>query len=55
MRTSSSITNGVITGFMTAVPSEALGYSEKLLSVFVLAMVAELGRRFVISILEKKK
>lgn len=37
----------LITGLVAIVPAGVLGYTEKLLSVLVLAMVAELGRRVI--------
>lgn len=51
---SGSIVSAVVTGFVAVIPPEVAGYAEKFLSVFVLAVVAELGRRLV-SLLWKGK
>lgn len=37
----------VITATVALIPSGMLGYAEKLLSVFILAAVAEVGRRLI--------
>jgi hypothetical protein len=50
-----SIATSVITGFVAVLPSEVAGYAVKLFSVFVLAMVAEAGRRLVKSLWERKR
>lgn len=45
--TSASILTSVVTGSIAIIPPGALGYAEKLVSVLVLAMVAEVGRRVI--------
>lgn len=44
---SASISTSVITAFVALIPGAALTYAEKLLSVLVLAMAAEAGRRII--------
>lgn len=51
----SSILTTVVTGLVALIPDGAVNYGEKILSVFVLAVVAELGRRFVTSLLDRRK
>ena len=52
---SNSILSAVITGFVALIPLEVFNYAEKLLSVFCLAVVAELGRRLVVKFLGREK
>lgn len=40
--------SSIVTGIVVAIPESAVTYGGKMLSVFVLAIVAELGRRLVI-------
>ena len=49
-----AVMTSVITGVIRRRPSGALGYAEKLVSVLILAMVAEVGRR-VIALLWRQK
>jgi hypothetical protein len=42
-----SLATSAVTGFVAILPESVLGYGEKLISVLVLAMVAEAGRRLV--------
>jgi hypothetical protein len=42
-----SISTSAVTAFVALIPNEVLGYCAKLVSVFVLAMVAEIGRRLI--------
>lgn len=42
-----ALVSGVVTGVVVAIPEAALSYGEKVLSVFFLAVVAEIGRRLV--------
>jgi hypothetical protein len=51
----SSILTTVVTGLVALIPDGAVNYAEKIVSVFVLAVVAELGRRFVTALLERRK
>jgi hypothetical protein len=51
----SSILTTVVTGLVAIVPDGVINYIAKIVSVFVLAVVAELGRRAVTSLLEKRK
>jgi len=50
-----SLSTSVVTAFVALWPSEVAGYGVKLLSVFILAMVAEGGRRLVSHLFPKKK
>lgn len=52
---SGTIANAVVTAFVAVLPEAAFGYATKLLSVFVLAAVAEGGRRLVAWLLERRK
>lgn len=51
---SASIATSVITAFVALVNSPAVSYAEKLVSVFVLAMAAEGGRRLFAKLVDKK-
>lgn len=44
---SASIVSSFVTGLIVAIPEAALSYVGKIVSVFCLAIVAELGRRLV--------
>lgn len=44
---SASLLTSVITGSVAIIPAGVLGYAEKLVSVLVLAMAAEVGRRLI--------
>lgn len=48
------LTSSVLTGFAAVLPPETVPYLLKLVGVFVLAVVAELGRQLVIKLREKK-
>lgn len=50
----SGITSAITAG-VALLPAEVLSYAEKLLSVFVLAVAAELGRRLVALLWKEKK
>lgn len=45
--TGSSLISSFVTGFIVAIPEAALTYAGKVVSVFLLAIVAEAGRRLV--------
>lgn len=47
------ILHSALTAFVASLPTEAVGFFWKILSVFVLAMVAEAGRRIVGRVLKK--
>ncbi len=49
-----SVTTSVVTAFVALIPGEAFSYAAKLISVLVLAMVAEAGRRLVSTWWDKK-
>jgi len=52
--TAGTISNAAITAFVAIVPDEALSFLQKMLSVFILAVVAELGRRSINRLLKSK-
>lgn len=43
----SLLLSSFVTGFVVAIPEAAVSYAGKVVSVFVLAIVAELGRRLI--------
>jgi hypothetical protein len=49
-----SILTSIVTGFVALVPGDTFNYLEKLASVFLLAVVAELGRRLVTMFFTRK-
>jgi hypothetical protein len=50
-----SILSSAVTGLVAIIPVTTLDYGEKLLSVFVLAIAAECGRRLVAFLVERGK
>ncbi len=42
-----SLVGAFVTGFVVAIPEAAVSYGGKIVSVFFLAIVAEIGRRLV--------
>ena len=50
-----SVLTSVVTGLVSLVPDGVFGVAEKLISVLVLAMVAETGRRLVSKLWSEKK
>ncbi len=50
-----SVTTSVVTAFVALWPSEVAGYLVKLVSVLILAMVAEIGRRAIGWLASKRK
>lgn len=52
---SASLLCSFVTGVVVAIPEAALTYSEKIGSVFLLAMVAEVGRRLIARFWKERK
>lgn len=50
-----SLVSAFVTGFVVAIPEAAVSYGGKVVSVFFLAIVAELGRRLVNRLTQKKE
>lgn len=50
-----AVMTSAITGVVAVIPPNVLNYAEKLLSVLVLAMVAEAGRRLISVFWKEKK
>jgi hypothetical protein len=48
-----SVLTSLVTAFVATLPT-VVNYAEKVVSVLVLAMVAEIGRRFIASLGKKK-